>query len=652
MELFEYELSDIEKKEKQVKNNINLIRTYQERSIQRSIDILDKKGNPLVIQATGTGKTITMAGLIYRLLLNNRKKVIVLSHREELVLQNADKINWITGMNVGIEKASIKSNNERIISASVQSLNDKRLDRLNADYLVIDECFTGDTLIDGIPIKDIRKGDLVSSYNHKTNTIEKKEVVTLFRKEYHGDWYNIKVNGKEIVCTSNHPFYTKKYGYISADKIYQEVIDGVCYNDITFILNYKEGYFVTLDSINRLSDYKDRIVYNIEVKDNNNYFANGVLVHNCHHSTSKSYKKVIESFGCPLIGYTATPDRTDGQGLGINFTDIAMNYSLLEAIKDGWLCPIKGLKLDLDVNLNDVKTSKGDFDNNDLARAIDPHLHKIAKGIIDNCKDKKTIVFMASVEQCYQLQDILNEAGHSSLAMDGKTKDRQTGLKDFYKGKYKCLINMNLFTEGFDAPFVDCIVMARPTKSRSLYSQMVGRGTRLHHGKEYCLLIEFTYNYTKHNLVNVYELFMTENFNEKVRSKAIKEEPVGELFDILDNLNNSFENTYHVKSLLDKINSTKLKGEYFNPFEVMALAKIDIDGEIEVYYQPKDSESKFKLNNKPYSISEKQKDILINNKFDTEYVITLSKAQASKIIDVLFKSKNVNNLIKESAKNW
>lgn len=116
------------------------------------------------------------------------------------------------------------------------------------------------------------------------------------------------------------------------------------------------------------------------------------------------------------------------------------------------------------------------------------------------CKDRKTVVFLPLVKTSQKFRDILNERGFKAAEVNGESKDRAEVLEDFEKGRYNVLCNSMLLTEGWDCPSVDCVVVLRPTKVRALYSQMVGRGTRLFPGKDELLLLDFLWHTERHEL--------------------------------------------------------------------------------------------------------------------------------------------------------
>ena len=226
-----------------------------------------------------------------------------------------------------------------------------------------------------------------------------------------------------------------------------------------------------------------------------------IIIDEAHHCLSDSYQKILDYFKeANILGVTATPDRGDMRNLGECFDSLAYEYTLPKAIKAGFLSPIKALTLPLQLDLSSVGMQSGDFKSGDIATALDPYLYQIAEEMEKYCKERKTVVFLPLVKTSQKFRDILNEKGFRAAEVNGDSKDRAEVLSAYERGDYNVLCNSMLLTEGWDCPSVDCIVVLRPTKVRSLYSQMVGRGTRLFPGKEHLLLLDFLWHTERHEL--------------------------------------------------------------------------------------------------------------------------------------------------------
>lgn len=226
-----------------------------------------------------------------------------------------------------------------------------------------------------------------------------------------------------------------------------------------------------------------------------------IIIDEAHHCISDSYQRVLRHFPeAKVLGVTATPDRGDMKNLGQVFESLAYEYTLPRAIKEGYLSPIKAVTIPLKVDLTGVGVQSGDFKVGDLGTALDPYLEGIATEMEKYCREKKTVVFLPLVKTSQKFRDILNAHGFQAAEVNGESQDRAEILREFDSGRYNVLCNSMLLTEGWDCPSVDCIVVLRPTKVRSLYCQMVGRGTRLSPGKDHLLLLDFLWHTERHEL--------------------------------------------------------------------------------------------------------------------------------------------------------
>ncbi|MCM2138922.1 DEAD/DEAH box helicase [Vagococcus fluvialis] len=249
-----------------------------------------------------------------------------------------------------------------------------------------------------------------------------------------------------------------------------------------------------------------------------------IIIDEAHHAVSNGYQRVLNHFEeSNVLGVTATPDRGDMQNLGSYFESLAYEYKLPEAIRSGYLSPIKALTLPVQIDLSSVSQQAGDFKTRDLGSALDPYLESIATEMVEHCKDKKTVVFLPLVATSQKFKDLLNEKGFRAAEVNGESKDRAEILEDFENDKYNVLCNSMLLTEGWDCPSVDCIVVLRPTKVRSLYSQMVGRGTRLFPGKDYLLLLDFLWHTERHELCHPAHLITSSDEVAKKMTEKVEE---------------------------------------------------------------------------------------------------------------------------------
>lgn len=265
------------------------------------------------------------------------------------------------------------------------------------------------------------------------------------------------------------------------------------------------------------------------------YFGT-IIIDEAHHAITDGYRRILDYFGsAKVLGVTATPDRGDMRNLGKVFDSLAFEYKLTDAIKEGYLCRIMAQTIPLKLDISSVTMSGGDYAVGDLGTALDPYLEQIAAEMVQRCKGRKTVVFLPLIKTSQKFRDLLNSHGFRAAEVNGQSTDRKEVLADFDAGKYNVLCNSMLLTEGWDCPSVDCVVVLRPTKVRSLYSQMVGRGTRLSPGKSDLLLLDFLWMTDKHELCRPADLVcedravarqMTENLAQTGCPEDIEEAAV------------------------------------------------------------------------------------------------------------------------------
>lgn len=255
------------------------------------------------------------------------------------------------------------------------------------------------------------------------------------------------------------------------------------------------------------------------------YFST-IIIDEAHHCLTDSYQRVLEHFdGARVLGVTATPDRSDMRNLGQYFDSLAYEYTLPRAIKEGYLCRIQAMTVPLNIDISGVKTQSGDYALADVGTALDPYLEQIADEMKKHCADRKTVVFLPLIKTSQKFCHLLQSRGFRAAEVNGESENRAEILSAFDRGEYDVLCNSMLLTEGWDCPSVNCIVVLRPTKVRSLYCQMVGRGTRLspETGKENLLLLDFLWHTSRHELCRPAHLIcetpevadkMTENLND------------------------------------------------------------------------------------------------------------------------------------------
>jgi superfamily II DNA or RNA helicase len=400
-------------------------RDYQTRAMDAVFREWKTVRSTLLVFPTGTGKTVTFAGILQRAY---PKRALVIAHREELIFQAQAKIQQITGWNVAIEMGELHA--------------------------------------------DLPEGCLFGGPQVVVSTIQTQTA-----------------GGDGLGRMSK--FLPEQFGVVVVD----------------------EG----------------------------------------HHGTSASYRRVMDYYGqnpdIKFLYVTATPDRADEEALGQVCESVAMDYEILDAIHDGWLVPVdqrfvvvKGL------DFSGVRTTAGDLNGADLAAVMEEeeNLHGVVGPTLEIIGQRRTLVFAASVAQAERMSEVFNRHRPGCSAwICGKTpKDaRRAVLRDFSDGKLQVVCNVGVLTEGFDNPSVEVIVMARPTKSRSLYAQMAGRAIRpleeIAHKlndvqdaaarramiaasrKPGCLIVDFVGNSGRHKLITTADI-LGGKVSDKAKQKAVE----------------------------------------------------------------------------------------------------------------------------------
>ena len=488
----------------------------------------------LLSAATGTGKGSIIASLIVKA-ARKGKRCLFLVHRDELIDDVMARALAIEpALYAGKVKGTQNEINRHAVFASVQSLRGKRLETVGRfDFYFTDECFPAGTPIrmaDGSEkaIEDVAIGDSVLAFDEETNdffpgnvsevsTNTAHELICLVIRDGKGD--------REVICTPLHPFYQKTVGWLCAD----ELVAGDR-------IRQPGGYAVVQSA--RLYATEPVKVYNFGVDRFHTYVAHGVVVHNCHHSGAASYRKLyarIEEVNprAKHIGFTATPFRNAGQGktkgIGDVFEVLAYEYSLQDAINDGALCPIRCLRIETELDLSGVDPD----DEDRVAKMVDtPERNAVAvQKYLEHGRTASglapAIAFCANVQHAINLAECLRAAGVRAEAVwdsylpagqqadpdEPKVKrkavkcpDRAGRIASYQAGELDVICNATLLTEGFDAPATRIVMLLRPTQSRGMFAQMVGRATRLSSGKTEGLILDFVANSESHDLASMADL--------------------------------------------------------------------------------------------------------------------------------------------------
>lgn len=259
-----------------------------------------------------------------------------------------------------------------------------------------------------------------------------------------------------------------------------------------------------------------------------------VVVDEAHHASANSYVNVLKHFGvlkprredeergmteildgdwntkCILLGVTATPSRSDNRGINYVFDDVVFEYNIIEAIKEKYLSPIRAIRVKTATDISGIKRTAGDFNLKDLEEAVNTKDRNelIVKAYKEIIPGKQAIIFAVDINHALDIVKTFVAGGIVTSFVFGSTdkETRNQRLIDFNDKKIQVMVNVGVLTEGVDIPSVDAILMARPTTSGILYSQMLGRGTRLYPGKEYLMVIDFVDTTKKAKLQTVASL--------------------------------------------------------------------------------------------------------------------------------------------------
>lgn len=284
-----------------------------------------------------------------------------------------------------------------------------------------------------------------------------------------------------------------------------------------------------------------------------------IVVDECHHATSDSFRRVIDYYlqnpNSKLLGLTATPDRADGTAMAKVFESCAFKMDIREGIDDGYLVPIRiAMPIIHDMDFSQCRTTAGDLNQGDLARVLEDEkvLHHMAKYVVDNVPDKKVLAFAASQVEAEKLTEVFNryEPDSARFVIDSTPEHTRKEIIQRYRwGEFKRLVNVGVFTEGFDVPGVE-VVIPKPTKSRSLYCQMLGRSTRpientvdswstpeerrmaiASSAKPFALVLDFVGVSGKHKLMTALDV-LAGNMDDTVRQRVQRKASDGTAVDL------------------------------------------------------------------------------------------------------------------------
>lgn len=291
-----------------------------------------------------------------------------------------------------------------------------------------------------------------------------------------------------------------------------------------------------------------------------------VVVDEAHHSAARTYGAILDWFDAKGLGVTATADRSDGKALGRRFDHVSYRMDILDGIEQGYLVPIKGRRVALEeVDLTHVRTMRGDLNLGELDETMLAAVEGICHKVMEICPERKGIGFFPGIKSAEYAQIRMNRLRPGSAGfVCGQTdqEDRRRIVADYKRGALRYLFNCGVAVEGFDAPDTDLIIHGRPTESRSLFTQMSGRGTRVLPGlvdrfpgrgeagqrraaiessdKPNLLLMDFVGHAGRHTLISPIDMLEGKKGDREAisRAKDANEDSGGEEYDVEEMLKN------------------------------------------------------------------------------------------------------------------
>lgn len=222
-----------------------------------------------------------------------------------------------------------------------------------------------------------------------------------------------------------------------------------------------------------------------------------IIIDECHHASAESYKKILNYFRPDFIlGLTATPERADGQDLLEIFQNVAHKLDIKDAVEQGVLAPVRCIRVKTNIDLSDVRINGFKYNSLDLETAVSvPGRNElIVNTYLEYVKNKPTVIFCTSVKHADTIASMLRENGINAESVSGQTRNRKQILQDYDDNRISVLCACDLLNEGWDSPHTEVLFMARPTMSKTIYLQQLGRGMRTYKGKEFLMVFDFVDN--------------------------------------------------------------------------------------------------------------------------------------------------------------
>lgn len=230
-----------------------------------------------------------------------------------------------------------------------------------------------------------------------------------------------------------------------------------------------------------------------------------VIIDECHHSSAAGYQSVLDTLpNAFVLGVTATPDRLDKQNIETVFGEPVYSASIIDMVEQGYLCDLRAVAIRTTTSLDGLHTQAGDFKPDELEEVIDTPVRnrRIVEAYLEHGKGRQALCFAITVKHAFHLTETFIKAGVKAAVVSGESapEERKRILHEYERGQLEVVANCGVLLEGYDSPQTSCIIMARPTQSRALFVQALGRGTRLAPGKRDCVILDITDNCLKHRL--------------------------------------------------------------------------------------------------------------------------------------------------------
>ena len=535
-----------------------ILREYQQNAVDAVYAYMrTRTGNPCVVAPTGSGKSPMIATICRDVVTRWRGRVLVLAHVKELLEQTAATLRKIDdSLDIGVYSAGLnrRDTGNSIVVAGIQSVHKKACELDAFDLVIVDECFPAGALIStprgDVPIEKLYVGQPIyhASGVGEIEAISSRPATEIVQLELS--------DGRYIRCTPNHLFYTEsgwhEAGFMAVGTCLfrredlSRLPEGISSNHPVesgreFALHdecqAKRSTASTLDgrirvvAVTHIKLESAEVVYNLQVKGHPSYFADGVLVHNCHllppdregmYRTFLNDAKIINP-KIRLVGLTATPYRLKSGllcGSDNLLTDVCYEIGVRELMDQGYLSPLRSRAGRHRLDCSKLHTRAGEFIPTELEKLVesDDHVDAACREIVTLTADRHSVlIFAVSVSHATRIRERIEKYAYCEcgLVIGSTPKEQRDRTLRRFRGErfatdllggetepLKYLVNVGVLTTGFDAPNIDCVVLLRPTLSPGLYAQMCGRGFRRHESKTDCLVLDYGGNILRHGPVD------------------------------------------------------------------------------------------------------------------------------------------------------